>query len=379
MTRIPAAIRRFRSLRSFLFWPLAFSALCAVAPRSASGQTFATVSRPIAAPVFVNIYWDAAWDADNPALSKAATDSLTAAVINSTYMARLAEYGITAPRFGGGFFASPSCGVTAPTRPSIFDVEGIVNCEVASGTVPTGPSVIYNILMPPATLESDFFGITVACASSPTGSPYVSYHFTSDPTHGSPYTAIFANALCGNMVDNLTHEMVEAATDPFPPLNVVLSGSGEIADLGCPSAAFLSSFGKGTVSGYWSNASQACVNGLTGAPTPAIASVVTSGIGPAMSISIKGSGFGTLPPAPPATAPGTIDLAYLAVQNKSEFWEAANALDSNAILAKVSGWTATQIDLTGFTSPSGFLFNILPLDSLNFVICNPASGRCSTR
>jgi len=237
-------------LRSLVFSFVAVTAFCIVATPPARSQTFATVSGSFAAPVYVNIYWDAAWDADNPGLSKAATDSLTAAVINSTYMSRLAEYGVTTPRFAGGFFASPSCGATAPTRPSIFDLEGIVNCEVASGIVPTGPTVIYNILMPPATLESDFFGISVACTSSPTGSPYVSYHFTSDPTHGSPYTAVFANATCGNMLDNLTHEMVEAATDPFPPLNVVLSGSGEIADLGCPSSAFLSPFGKGTVSGY---------------------------------------------------------------------------------------------------------------------------------
>ncbi|HXL21189.1 MAG TPA: IPT/TIG domain-containing protein [Candidatus Dormibacteraeota bacterium] len=354
---------------------LALLAFCAIPAQS---QTIATVSGPFPAPVFVNIYWDAAWDADNPGFSSATMNTLTAAVINSSYMGGLAEYGVATPTFGGGFLASSSCIPTAPTRVPIFDlfgpsIQSFVNCEVSSGGVPVGPSVIYNVIMPPATLESDLFGAVLACG----GSTFSAYHFHSDFfSGGAPFTAIFANSACGGLLVNMTHEMVEAATDPFPPINVVVSGSGEIADFCTGTVAFLSPFGKGILSTYWSNARQACVTGTASAPFPAISSIATTGIGPQMNISIKGSGFGALPP--PSGVPGTVDLAYLAVRNSSERWEAANSLDGNAILGQVASWTPGDIELTGFTSPAGFLFNILPSETLSFIVCNPASGGCST-
>src|SRR5262249_30933337 len=81
-----------------------------VAP-AAHAQGPAVVLGPISNPLFVNIYWDANWDADNPAMPRTRIDNFTSAVLNSSYFSGLAEYGVGSPSLHSrSFVADPQCG-----------------------------------------------------------------------------------------------------------------------------------------------------------------------------------------------------------------------------------------------------------------------------
>src|SRR5262249_3683086 len=104
---------------------------------------------------------------------------------------------------------------------------------------------------------------------------------------GPVYTISSADSRCGNFINNLVHEMVEAATDPFPPLAVILNGgNGEIVDIcddenapasmpfvpptsvlptrtGFPTSRRFTTSATISVPAYWSNEQQACL-ALTG-------------------------------------------------------------------------------------------------------------------
>ena len=258
------------------------------------------ISGAIASPFYVNLYWDATWDADNGGmgLKQQSVDAAMQAVTGSTYFAGLSEYGVGSGGFGGSFLPNASCvqkpgatvGFYDPANPSLL---GFLNCELQNeNAIPQGDSVVYNIIMPQGTTESDslgnFLGFSSPECSSGPGSSAVSWHF-----HGSPYSiasdiggvlggvvggvlggivgwainpllvdvgaatgatvgavAGFLLAMdledgpywtisststtpldCGNYTHNLLHEVVETATDATPPLSVLTSGgNGEIVD-----------------------------------------------------------------------------------------------------------------------------------------------------
>jgi hypothetical protein len=73
------------------------------------------VGNALASPVYVNLYWDANWDADNPSLTKDELDAFTTALIQSSYFTGLSEYGVVAPSFGGRFLPT-GCVQKAPSR-----------------------------------------------------------------------------------------------------------------------------------------------------------------------------------------------------------------------------------------------------------------------
>jgi hypothetical protein len=116
--------------------------------------------------------------------------------------------------------------------------------------------------LPSGSIENDFFGAGKLCAAGP-----VAWHFHQTPygpaaiivigaillglptggvpgalwtllevlsvLHGGPvYTISSADSRCGTLTRNLMHEMVEAASDPFPPPSVLLhGGGGEVVDI----------------------------------------------------------------------------------------------------------------------------------------------------
>jgi hypothetical protein len=97
------------------------------------------------------------------------------------------------------------------------------------------------------------------------------YHGIQPLFSGAPiFTVVMSNAGCGGaagLFGTITHEMVEAATDPYPvdisviPLHFGASTQNEIGDL-CESQPAISFPGPGTLVGlepYWSNARQKCV------------------------------------------------------------------------------------------------------------------------
>ena len=393
----------------------------------------AAVSSVVSNPVYVNLYWDATWDVDNPQLPLNAIDSLTAGVSQSSYFGGLSEYGISSPSYGGGFIPTANCPQRSPNSPGFYDpfnssIVGFLNCELQHGNVPIGNNVIYNIILPSYALESDLFGGRTLCQG---GNP-VSWHF-----HGTPYDPAVSGAIaasllngvptvetvlgligaalsssgpvwtivetspaCGTFSTNLFHEMVEAATDPFPSLGVIPSGSGEVADecAGLQSSSpFVPSLSAGgvvqvlnggnsvgpltvqsnlSVPGYWSNFNQKCIPGFVDQTAPgnnSFSVTINSGQGPTMSMNITGKGLGALPAQ--SLNKSRTTLPYLAIQDVSQNWQAGNSLNSDLLGLNIVAWSDTAITINGIGGV-GSNFTMKSSDALSAWACNPASGQC---
>src|SRR5262249_50241421 len=223
----------------------------------------------LSAPVYVNLYWDATWDVDNPTIPKDALDLFTATLLNTSYFKGLSEYGVGSASYGGGFLPHPACTQKAPASPEFYQpigpsIIGFLQCELDHENVPKGAQVVYNIILPTGSVENDTVA-SIGLKSFCTGSkPSTAWHFHQTPYSaeadaaialiilgglfknpievldgmgvlallallpGGPiYTISFADSRCGIFTSNLVHEMVEAATDPFPPLSVLETGDGE--------------------------------------------------------------------------------------------------------------------------------------------------------
>ncbi len=390
----------------------------------------AAVGGGIAAPEFVNVYWDATWDADNGGFSREALDSLGNAVAGSSYFGELFEYGVGNSVFLGSFLPSSACTQHAPSSVGFYDpfapsIIGFLQCELDNdSSLPQGENVIYNVILPKGSTEVDsiakLLGVPPDCHGGALswhfhGSPYAPGVFIGGllgslvgtsvgspelgslgglfvglTTQGGPfYTISSADPSCGTYTDNLLHEDVEAASDPAPGLGVLLSGgTGEIGDL-CtppvtsfapPSSSWeppVATFGLPvSVPQYWSNLGQACETGFLSSVHPFIGFVSIAGAFPSTSITISGSGFGTLPPAFPV--PSGVDLPYIGVQDSTRSWRAGNSLNSDAMPLAITSWTDSTIVISGFSPPSGSTITAGDNDNVLLWVCNPSSGNCTS-
>jgi len=411
-------------------------------PKNTAGMT-AIAGSPIMSPFYVNLYWDTSWDGDNAAVPKEAFDSYVQAVAGSSSFGGLSEYGVGTPTFLGGFLPSSSCPSKAPTSVGFYDpvnpsIIGFLQCELDhDNSVPQGDGVVYNLILPSSSTESDaiggLFGLTPFCVPDSSGMVTGAWHF-----HGSPYSlGAFLGGLlgwiigtdvgdpvegaligflvalsqqggpfytissasttpplnCGNFTDNVVHEMVEAASDPSPPFSVITTGNGEIADLcesSTPSASWdpTSSLPAGVtltpggflmsqVPQFFSNAGHACITGFTDTTMPSVQGVTLTGPFPATSVSITGSGFGTVPS--PFPIPTSNNLPFLGIQDQSQSppWQAGNSLNSDSAGLTVTSWTGGSISITGFSTPSSSVA-MQSGDSLTVWVCNPNSGLCAS-
>jgi hypothetical protein len=414
-----------------------FEPLAKAQPRAAAAVGI--VGSPIASPVYVNLYWDITWNADhaNLALTTQAFDSYLQATTGSTYFAGLAQYGVMTPAFEGSFLPSPACTPKAPASVGFYDpvnpsIIGFLQCELDNDTsVPQGNSVVYNIILPQTSTEMDalpaFFGNTPLCVRDPAGNIDGAWHFHATPysvgeslggvlgfilgglvgnpvqgaivgyllaasQQGGPfYTISSASPSCTNFTDNVVHEMVETASDPSPPLSVVMTGTGEIADLcdmpttpASPSwdpnsnqitfspGGFLSS----QIPQYQSNAIGACVTGFGDLSMPAVTGATLSGNFPNASVTITGSGFGTIPA--PFVIPASTNLPYLGIQDTAQNWQAGNSLNSDPVSLTVTSWTPGSISISGFSPPGGSNLMMAASDILAVWVCSPSSGMCGS-
>jgi hypothetical protein len=385
----------------------------------------ASVGNGLSSPVYVNLYWDTNWDSDNPSMPKAELDAFTFAILSSSYFGGLAEYGVSKPSFGGGFLPQQNwCTIKAPAQVGFYDpvnpsIIGFLQCELVHGGIPQGPQVVYNIILPQTSEESDFFGNVTFCGNG----PGTAWHFHQTPyspgaavaigagllgvaTGGVPgaleafvgalatlqggplYTIESANPACGVFTDNLLHEMVEAASDPFPSPGAIWN-EDEIADVAakCPathsfvppspvvalpsqtsfptSGAFTTN-ATISVPQYWSNAGQKCIPGFTDPTIPKVNQPTMTGNGADLTFTITGSGFGSLP-STNSTVP------YIAIQDKA--WQAGNSLNSDTVALNVSSWTNSAITINGFNFTNGNL-HMQPGDPMALWVCNPSSGNC---
>jgi hypothetical protein len=435
----------------------------------ARGQTQPLVAGTITNPVVVNIFWDENWDADNSGMTRTAINNFTWALFNSTYFsAMMQDFGVNSVTFGGAFQADGSCGgvgtvnPTAPTSISIdsllptdLTVNTFIWCEAGLANMPSGSNVIYNIFFPSSTQETDLFGLFPQCGTFLGSETATGYHFhgvsqallslslllpaelpATVPLilvagRGPLFTANFAFPACVSAAFNngltgfsalttaLTHEIVEAITDPNPPLGVILQTQPEIADVcepGPPPAisptgttGFLASFNNGPASpaggqgsNYFSTSASLCVPGLNG-PLPMISSV-TFNVPPngsplsSLGITVSGSGFGTLPlplsnfvgnspigltgPGLVSKLPAITNVPYFSFTDNPatpSVWEGGNSINGDAVLLNYESWSDGTIQINGFGGTFGSPGpSIATGDSVTIVVCNPSSGACTT-
>jgi hypothetical protein len=375
---------------------------------AALAQKTAVINQVITTPTIVNLYWDVAWDTHNPTLKMGTIDAVTRAVVDSTYFAGLAEYGVTSVAFGGSFLPDPSCPSMAPSSVGFYDpfntsIAGFVQCEHDNGpAVLRAAGVIYNVILPPFSMESDFWSRNFCTGP---GSP-LSWHyhgledtlpppFGSGPFSGPPfYTIILSNPACGGnagLFHSMFHEVLEAITDPFPvnisiiPPHAVVSITDEIADTTfCGDVDITPLLDPAGVSPlatppripiYWSNSKQACVS-FGDRTQPVIGTAGVTNWGSQTAFTISGSGFGTIPAS---TGLPSSTLPYLVVQNATQNWEAGSTINGDNIGLVVPDWSDTQVNNVGLREPSGTTVNNVPGVPLTLWVCNPESLKCTSR
>jgi len=274
-----------------------------------------------------NLYWAANWDADPRNFRRAEIEATLQGVLGSAYFDHLCQYGVPGFRWGGSTEANPVCGGNPGsmiTTPGVFSFAGceeqysfltgvpqahglpsptcagcpgpgdcFVDPACLSTPNPTGDRV-YIVFLPKGTTIDDF-GIR-SCSNYgayhfqiPTRmgmSPPFTWFFGTPPfvpgTQGRPLNLAIIPTDCYTSVSDLmsgvTHELVEAATDPLPPVHWIdnsrtngagrldpthietLLKAGEIADICGTKTRFTTSNGsQADLADYWSNHDNRCV------------------------------------------------------------------------------------------------------------------------
>ncbi len=406
-------------------------ALAAVPPRpataqgvydvSASAQAMAAGTAAIPAPDFVDLFWDPGWDTGVGAedrLTRNRLDGFVQALAASDYLAGTAQYepaGTVQPGFLMGAAVDPRCGggaapVAVSPRPG-GSLDTMIACEIGvlalDAQIFPGSlsSLVFNVFLPPATTSD---GSSGGC---PAGPGLEAYHDDAAGAAGwvVAYTVIPAGCYLPAHQPYLTpfqavsltlsHEMVEAVTDPMPQDGWVYRGPGsqalqrgagtEVADL-CKDLPWAPAtlngpvptagqpFRDGLVSAYWSNADGGCVFGFAGPgqgmATPVISGVRWSACGGPGDITVSGSGFG----AAPAGLPSPGDTLFLRFQDLSRGWEAGygGLSGGDAVTANYRLWSPTSIRLGGLAGGYGSgVWTAAPGDQVEVDVWNVQDGQ----
>jgi hypothetical protein len=257
-------------------------------------------------PTYLNVFWEAPgkWDKDvtaalQPARTEAAINAFVRTLTGSAYFKGLAQYGVGQPTFMNSVDANADClkQYPVPTTADLDHIARFVSCEVNSLNLPSTDNLIVNLFLPPSVTPawinaSEFINVTVHGQPIIWGgcpNDYGAYHFLTAlalvgkgnsalPT--VPFTVIPSNPTCSHndfssLTELLSHEMVEAATDPggfgwFDNSANTIFATGtpltEIADFceGGKRSFFPEQtlpFSTGAVESYWSNNPPGCVFG----------------------------------------------------------------------------------------------------------------------
>jgi len=219
----------------------------------------------------VNVYWDAHWDDDvrsahlDPAVfGHDAIDGFVRAVIGGTYLAGLAQYGVRSVEFDGSVLASEECGAFAPRDVPGGMPQRFAGCMADSEVLraPVDANLVVNLLIPVTTATIPNKGFAYhswrCCA------PKTPFAFTVVPLiYAVTRSPLLPGPSLGAM---LTHELVEALTNPFGKFgwfDLRTGSEGEIADLcewrAARPAAPAQAFQAWAVTQYWSNDANGCV------------------------------------------------------------------------------------------------------------------------
>lgn len=276
----------------FLFWASPWIFCCSLS--TAQIGNFCPIGPcNITNPVYVNVYWESskqAWDQDAinagiPDVNSSRIDTLTTALMHSNYFAGLSGYSVSSASFLRGVALGPC--VPLPPELSFSDsmMVNIATCVFAANPDLNPGSTILNVLIPasvPAGATTEF----CATAAGDHDAWALRFIMTRVPATCNPNISFFFDAL--------THEMVEAATDPVPG---ALSGwkkfaggtCSEIGDLcvsKCGATAPPPAFLFASIQNYF-------VDGLKACFSPTLLSV-PPGTPPSMGVTASGGGSSTV-------------------------------------------------------------------------------------
>ncbi len=344
----------------------------------------------------VNVYWDvspASWDADvggpGSGRTQAQIDAFTAGLVHSSYFNQLGQYGVKSVAVAPSLTTGACGSVPANVDAGISQIESLILCALTHAQVTATPQVIINIFLPPRVINTGF------CNPDASGSFASAFHGHSSTFSSPLYTFVPTTAACNGGATatfaSLTHEIVEALTDPDPE---ALSGwkvpaDGEIADLCENLTAFpVSPYANGFAQQYWSNSARACVVGFAASPAPTGTSSAVCGAGQNMRITLNGI-FGPTPWDLVSNAFARQSLYLSATINSpgKSPWQAGNFLGPSPTVGfQRILWTvgtgpggSDQIEVTGFNGAYGApAFNVRPGDTIAFTITNPVNGASST-
>lgn len=345
-------------------------------------------------PVYVNVYWDTSeqqWDQDEIAVGQgdmlsARIDALTNAITHSNYFLGLSGYSVVSATF----LRSVAVGDCAPLPFTIQppnnylnkQMQAVANCVLAANPDLNPSTTILNVFIPPQVVPTS--PTADYCTKfngdhdqfwSPVGMTRIPTH----PTCNSNIAALFAT---------LTHEMVEAATDPVPasPTGWKVFGGGgcdEIGDLcRCPGGrvAPRPTFLYALISEYWVNGMNACFSpSLVSVPpgsTPTISVSSISGSGQSTTFSLTGPSLAGANVGAPWDLKGgnfggqTLYLQALVAHPGQAMWSAGNieGMPPDLVGFDSIAWsdngTTVNITVNGFTSSGNTINEVFKIASI---------------
>lgn len=350
-------------------------------------------------PVYVNVYWDSSWDTDVAAVGGdftiARIDALTNALVHSQYFTGLAQYDVTTVAINKSFVET-AFGAVPANLDLAYNQLGNLGKWIMTEHPELDPGrTILNILIPPQVIPKDSLSSAFCVKFNGEHGMY-----------GAPVEMCFlptwhnCNGNVSALLATMSHEMVEATTDPVPASATGFKGlaDGEIGD-DCEDVARHIPFLFGSIQQYLSDSLytkgstgvNACIVGFDTTLVPIFSSPAGSicGSGPAMTITLNGV-FGPTPFDLPAGGNKTLYLQAKVFRpdgslvfnagNIEGFPQPDNILFGAVYWNRPGGSDTDRILIAGFVPaiPNTPVPAISPGDSVLLTVWSQASGQPAT-
>jgi len=226
----------------------------------------------ISQPIYMNVYWDTSpeqWDLDaGPGLKRADIDQYVTTIISSSYFTGLKPYNVTSIDYRPSITVSTCGPVPNDIDQALAEMGKFADCVMflvnsAAPNYLDPNAAILNVFLPPQTVPS-----------SPTADFCAKYAGEHDKFGSSVEVTVIPTATACNPSDSavfatLSHEMVEATTDPIAQSPTgwkqpSWQGGQEIADICDSLGGTWFPPPDGVVVQYWSNVENNCVTGVDG-------------------------------------------------------------------------------------------------------------------
>jgi hypothetical protein len=216
----------------------------------ANSSDSASGSGALSHPVVQLIFWGSAWESSSTSPSATQVESAISTMLHSSYFDGLKQYGFQDIQLGQAIFNSDD----PPNPYSFSDVENNVSQTIDNSDIYSGrtSSWIFLVVMPP-----NRTGPSNACGSHGDDT----WFNWGQVNHDNVAWAAFSDL--DSMTDEISHELVEAITDPDPHsgwvMDRVFAGGPNEDELGDACSNQQDFLDGVMVQSYWSNTDKACV------------------------------------------------------------------------------------------------------------------------